>query len=462
MSEKEYLGYIETLIYNKKRTDDLSDLEYLDKMHTLSAFKKDITINDNDIANIEKALETNLNTGNENQALEYVSSIIASLCGKEDSEKLASLIDTVLGEAIPKIDNNPKTSPEYRTGVSIYRLTSDSLRTIAARLIDEEQYDKFKQLKSNSWFNKDDVFYDNYRYENRYKSLTAKVKTLKSLQFLEKENLLSKDYFTEFNSENEYPPLYNAYPEQIDFYIEHGAKVNETDINGHSILDSMLYASRPSESIDKICKAGGKINTNILDDLLQRVTDDYEYQREKYGERSIERTLKNILTLKDNKVKMPDYLIVELVTNKKLQKEYPNLIQEFMAKEDNLTVKDWFIRASIHEYNAQIQEEIDLETASVRNEYLVDQTRSNGIKRKKKQEITEEKMNEMKLKIDQIKQKKEEQFIYTDNDDAFYLEESKTAQPYTGEVNEKHKKVAELRTQGAKHFLKFKKQQSHR
>ena len=79
MSEKEDLEYIETLIYNKKeRADNLNDLEYLYKMHTLSAFKKDISINDNDIVNIEKALDTNLNTGNENQALEYVSSIIAS------------------------------------------------------------------------------------------------------------------------------------------------------------------------------------------------------------------------------------------------------------------------------------------------------------------------------------------------------------------------------------------------
>ena len=74
----------------------------------------------------------------------------------------------------------------------------------------------------------------------------------------------------------------------------------------------------------------------------------------------------------------------------------------------------------------------------------------------------------MQLKINQIRQKQKEQSIYTGNNAVYmsnddrYLKENQTAQPYTGEVNEKHKKVAKLRTQGAKNFLKFKKQQSHR
>ena len=165
----------------------------------------------------------------------------------------------------------------------------------AAELIDAGKYKEFQAM----------VDKEEFKNESELIELVDNVKTLSGIEYLEKEKLIPDGYFTEY--ENQFnPPLYWAYPEQIDFYIAHGADVNAEDQFGQTLLHQMVYASRPAESIDKICKAGGSSDENLLGLLLERVTYRYYFQLDIYGEKSIERSLENIVVLLKNGY-TPDY-----------------------------------------------------------------------------------------------------------------------------------------------------------
>lgn len=223
----------------------------------------------------------------------------------------------------------------------------------AAELIDAGKYDEFQAM----------VDKEGFKIESE---LIDEVKTLSGIEYLEKEKLIPDGYFTEYDKRNDYPPLYKAYPEQIDFYIAHGADVNAEDQFGQTVLHHMVYSSRPAESIDKICKAGGSSDENLLGLLLERVTSDYDYQLIYYGEKSIERSLENIAVLLKNGYK-PDYynsyvprdkkgnflydgkydvvnenreFFDKILGNKKLTEQYPELIDKILSYEEKDYLQD--------------------------------------------------------------------------------------------------------------------------
>lgn len=319
------------------------NLDYLSELHKESINR---ILTDAEIKEVQKILKLDIeqNEITDNTVLKKVSDININQSNKPNVERLHRLTDDVIkyGELLGE-----KYVVEKAKSVEVM---------IAAKYIDDEQYDNF-QFMIDSGF-------DPHLEPWNGRNLMDNVKTLKGIEYLDKNGLIPAEYFTEARVEL---PLCRAYPEQIDFYIKHGADVNAKDRFGQTVLDHMVYCSYPAESIDKICKAGGKSYENPLGLLVERVTYNYDEQLQKYGEKSIERSLENIAVLLKNGYEADYYrryvprdkkgeflydaeydiknvnrrFFDKIRGNKQLAEKYPELIDEIMSfdKKDSLQEK---------------------------------------------------------------------------------------------------------------------------
>ena len=124
----------------------------------------------------------------------------------------------------------------------------------AAKLIDKEEYNEFKKMN----FGNDDMI-----------SITNEVRTLKGIEYLDKEGLIPEKYFS--NEE----VIFASSPEQVDFYISKGARVNDTQKFWNyednceeklNFLDLVVSDCRfSSQNVESVIKAGGKFAYNVID-----------------------------------------------------------------------------------------------------------------------------------------------------------------------------------------------------
>ncbi len=269
------------------------DMEYLKKMEEEAQIR---LITDEEIEKVSEALRTNVGGQDETTALDIVGDIIESQSRINDVEKLQGLVDEVIYHGELLVAER-----------AVYKARTTE-QQIAAKFIDEEQYDEFKDMMAKG-FDPQAEFYDLV--------LMDRVKTLKGAEFMKAEGLIPSGYFTQGFTNSRDASLLYAYPEQIDFYIAHGADVNAKDNFGQSVLNHMLYCSCPTEAIEKVVNAGGDISDceKARDLLVGRVTEGFEGQLHEYGKQSIGRTLENINLLTKYGYKLNYKDAVAITTN---------------------------------------------------------------------------------------------------------------------------------------------------
>ena len=124
----------------------------------------------------------------------------------------------------------------------------------AAKFIDEKKYDEFQKMN----FGNDDMA-----------SITDNVWTLDGIEYLDKKGLIPEEYFSKKEV------IFNSSPEQVDFYISKGARVNdsqkfwnyEDDCEEEvTFLDLTIEDSRYSaENVKSVIDAGGKFAYGVVD-----------------------------------------------------------------------------------------------------------------------------------------------------------------------------------------------------
>ncbi len=139
-------------------------------------------------------------------------------------------------------------------------MNSKEIISKAAKFIDEKKYDEFQKMN----FGNDDMA-----------SITDNVLTLEGIEYLDKKGLIPEEYFSKKEV------IFNSSPEQVDFYISKGARVNdsqkfwnyEDDCEEEmTFLDLIVADSRySSKNVESVIKAGGKFSYDAFD--IQSVED---------------------------------------------------------------------------------------------------------------------------------------------------------------------------------------------
>ncbi len=308
------------------------DIEYLKKLDD-ELRKNNRRLTDVEIEKVSESLRTNVGVQDEPTALDIVGDIIFQQSKINDVEKLQGLVNEVIyhGELL---------GAEY----AVRDARSVEIQ-IAAKFIDEERYDEFKDMVDKGY---------NPHAEFDGFVLMDRVKTLKGAEFMETNGFIPSGYFTQGFTHQRDASLLYAYPEQIDFYIERGADVNAEDGFGQNVLNHMLYSSRPTEAIEKVVNAGGYIEDceNAWDNLMLRVTTDFDRQLEFYGRQSIGRTLENINFLVKHGYKLESRDLAEIMAN--LLEKTPEFLETFkpsIEKEDLLQLKKNVMEIKIEKHN---------------------------------------------------------------------------------------------------------------
>ncbi len=389
--------------FRKDKAMNQKDLEYLRKMEGEArqrAFSKE------EIEHISEALRTNVDIADSTEALDLVGDIIDSQSKNNDIELLHGLINEVIYHG------------ELLGAERAVHTAKDKELLVAAKFIDEGRYDEFQEMREKGF----DPLYQGYGPEY----LLDVVKTLAGAEYLEKEKLIPDGYFTEYDKR-----LYRAYPEQMDFYIAHGADVNAEDSFGRTVLDNMIYASRPVESIKKVYQTGEFITDpeDSVEMLLDRFTVDYGYQVACYGEGSIKRNLNNFsFLIKEGIAEKPKDLD-RLISNPELFEKYPETMKELFADDKHLEEK-----------LAKVVERRELE--------------------KQPDDLLEEKQDKINKAVRRLRGRLRPRRNFPDGDPRKEYWElkgkikvGKTADVKTGEVRKEHKSAAEIQTEAAKRFM---------
>lgn len=212
--------------------------------------------------------------------------------------------------------------------------------------------------------------------------------------------------------------------------------INAEDDYHQTLLDHMIYESRPSESIEKLIKAGGesgRCDGELVDLILERVTAGYRGQISEYGEKNIQNNIENLVVLLNNGHTPGSKNLNELLSNPELFEKYPETMKKILRHDKKLidklnSVKE---RRELRENHPQDPLEERLKGA--------------------KEAISEERC---KMRRDG------KRFIRGPLRNAPEL--GKTGNSSTGEVTEIHKKAAKIQTDVAKSFMMANKGKTNR
>ena len=222
----------------------------------------------------------------------------------------------------------------------------------AVNYIDKGQYDRFEQMMQTSLKVSDEEIQD---YKNKgfhadfEKSPDEKIKyfladyvqTLAGMEYLEQNNLIPKDYFTDENRVSD-PVLHFASLEQIDFYVAHGTDVNARAIAENATTLDYAVLEKTPEAVEKLLSVGcvtargKKIGFGI----------DSE-------DEEIQPLLRNVAVLLKHDFKPEKGWFAELSRdkNKYLFKKYPDLMAEIMSYDDRTNIQK--VKDRIRDKNKQ-------------------------------------------------------------------------------------------------------------
>lgn len=225
---------------------------------------------------------------------------------------------------------------------------------IAAELINNENFHEFQNMKRNGFNPKTTAFEDGYTE----KHLIDFVDTLSGAKYLDFNNLIRSDYFTNYNPEYQLPPLCRASDEQIDFYIAHGADVNAVNEYKETVLDMMLLPrgnmkSHSVESAKKIYEAGGISTFNDEESaewLIKRFIDassDYTTISGKtaneltvnYGKNAIKNSLDNIAFFLEKGIMPRPKNLEALLSHPEWFEKYPETMKKIFSSGINIQEK---------------------------------------------------------------------------------------------------------------------------
>lgn len=136
--------------------------------------------------------------------------------------------------------------------MSIYGKEIDMKISKAAKLVNAGKYEEFEKIDFDS---------SNAKSADIKSKVVDSVLTLEGVQYLEKKGFIPEGYFTKDCA------IFEASPAQVDFYIQHGARVNdvkiyenyEGDTEQYSFLRHIAGDSRYSaENVKSVINAGGK------------------------------------------------------------------------------------------------------------------------------------------------------------------------------------------------------------
>ncbi len=230
------------------------DLEYLRKMEeekNTRAFSKQ------EVKKINESLRTNVGVSDTNEALD-LSASIAEAQVENFGTDVDALLDTVLYHGGEK---GAKTATMRATEVKF---------SLATKFIDFGQYDKFEDMD----FKYVDKEFFEYcvpfsvieeSIDQTPYIIADNVKTLKGLQYLDKNGKIPNDYF----SNDDRHSIENASLEQLEFYVKHGSNINAVidwweygydATENRSVLDKYIMDNSDDslEYMKKIIELGGK------------------------------------------------------------------------------------------------------------------------------------------------------------------------------------------------------------